>query len=178
MLKFVRERDNVQVLQLIDQPGVFDVRLFTVVRKISNRNIIDIPFGLIKVFVYGICYDPKREFFLIFDSLIKNQVVECIFGHIPEDSPNPIHQAFAGDFFYEFKDKLNSFREVLIRENVGRPACLEEDLNQRLFQKRLERMAVRNSIHTGISIVTVSESEHDVLGGRFEIFELIGEGAV
>ena len=77
-----------------------------------------------------------QKFKLIFDSL-KNEKFTGIF-HLIEEKTNLIHNCYAGDFTYEYRAKLISFRETLIGKGIEHPSGVRETLNRGLFRKRAE----------------------------------------
>lgn len=143
-LKFVRQTDGVAVLQLLDENGLLDMGSETlVVRKIQSKEIQEMPSGIIKMFIYGLSnYITNHEFKLVFNILLQKKI-SAIFSLI-SNKENAIHEAYAGDLFYDYKGKWFSFRELLIREELASPAMKDSTINGVIFNEVAGFLQLKN----------------------------------
>lgn len=173
------------IMHLLDRSGVLDVRQGMIIRKIQKEEIRRIPFGQIKLFIYGIAKFETNELFdHIFKQTLENVEVTSCFSLI-EDKLNLVHQTFAGDLLYEANGKIHSFREILIREQLTIPKQVRSSLNQALFASRMSILTP--SIYTTFSTQTITATPaiasnsgfENVQMIRFEIYiDVLGEGTV
>ncbi|XP_031639137.1 cyclin-dependent kinase 5 homolog [Contarinia nasturtii] len=157
------------------------------VRKIQNDALKNQELGLL-LFIYAVgVYDFDSEFTLIFEEMLKNKNVTAVFNLL-EAKPNKIHECYIGDFLCEFRGKFLSFREILISQKITYPSRVQENLNQKIFQSRAEILAGRNEVNSILtahnkSKVTEPNVPNEpyepiyILGGRFHILEIVGEGS-
>lgn len=90
--------------------------------------------------------------------LIKGSNTKVIFSLL-EQKENKNNECFVGDFFYEFNHKLNSFREVLIRQKIGYPYNVRSTQNRGLFVKILQLIARENKKIQATNFLIPTETE-------------------
>lgn len=170
------------ILHLLDCDGVHDFRKGMVVREIEDQRIIDIEVGQIKMFIHAIAQFPLNELFKeIFRQVLFKQEVTAVFSLI-EDKSELVHETYAGDFIYSFGDKMFSFREILLREQLTSPKQVTGHFNRMLFEKRAAIMAPLSIFTQAVAITDEQPATtqlFELIGGRFKILkELLGEGTV
>lgn len=179
------------VLIYVDVDGLVDFGPNIHVRKLLNETKIrEIP-GQIKFMVYGVgTYEQDHEFDLIFNSL-KNETITGVFALI-EAKANKVLECYAGDLLYDFRQKMISFRETLIRTNITHPSKSRTDLNQRLFWKRAEVFANFNQAIRLLPLISMQNTNltlrqelrtapprsREQLAERYELNIMLGEGNV
>lgn len=167
------------MLQFLDKDGLLHFKPSVHVRKLINAAVINEMPAQIKLMMYGVgVYQQDHEFNLIFEQLVQNKQVTGVFGLI-ETKVNKIHECYAGDLLYDNRgERLESFREILIREHITYPSKVRTDLNQLIFRERAAILCRRNS---GLSIIPENpQQDLGIAGGneRFEFRTVIGEGHV
>lgn len=160
---------KVPVLHRLDGNGVFDFNpSIHRIREIKDTEIKEKTGNDFKLFIYGIHKIWKiRDFKSMFDSLIKDQNCTAIFTLV-EEKDQKCNEAFAGDILYSVNGKFYSFREVLLRNEIARPACVEKPRNKRLFEERAQFLSLRN---LGRSLINISSmvSENTAIESNFTI---------
>lgn len=184
-LKFVRADDQVRVLELIDQSGVYDFDEKVKVRKITDASLRDMAFGMIKLFIYGIRkFRRNHHYNLMFNQLIETQMISAIFCLI-EPKENKVHECYVGDLFYKYNQKTFSFRELLIHQQRRDPIFLQLDINRVLFEKAVKLIASNNMvystlasvIHSPAPILEMKKVQHKI-NASFGLVSRVGEGGV
>lgn len=194
IVKFVRKKDKIPVLQLIDwrkQPMNFCSEMK--VRKIISAQLRDKEPAYFKLMIYGLgTYTFDDEYYLIFDQLFKSQKITGLFTLL-ETKSNIVNECFVGDLFYKIGQKVRSFRELLIHENISYPSRVRTDINQRIFFARTNflsrgQMSLIAPSPSAPGPTAPSPSGYDtqeeygtpiaVIGERVNIYEVLGEGTV
>lgn len=194
VLKFIRRSDEVPVLQFLDINGVMDFKEGVIVRKIRDHSICQMETGIFKMFIYGLhSFTAERDFELMFDQLLKNRKISAVFTLL-DVKDNLVHCCFVGDMFYEFKNKLMSFRELLIREKLSYPSREYTSINRKVFEAIVAFLqpkngftieTIKNATERPSTIKTVnvpSNRDHilefDQQLDEFGLCQIIGEGTV
>lgn len=185
IVKFNRRDNNVPVLQKLDGPGLVDFDPEKIdVRIITNDLIKNLKCGQIKMFVYAVMpYKADEEFMCIFNNMLKNQTVTAVYRLI-EQKQNITHECYAGDFLCEFREKLLSFREVLLQQEITFPSRVIDEINKEILQARTEIFAQKRALQMP-TILSIQPEEIQEGGahpayviGQYNVFEVVGEGSV
>lgn len=183
-IKFIRD-DGVHVLQLLDESGLVNFSInqnnSVQVRKIRDQNIFPKDFGMVKIFIYGLpTLMPNPELELVFKGLLEDKETPAIY-QLVEKKVNRIHECYAGDFFWNFRDQYHSFREKLIELRLSYPSDVKSQINNQLFVEVTMFLATANNRQTVASITpsTISAASRPVqaIDNRFLASTVIGEGA-
>lgn len=183
VVKFIRAKDQIAVLQFIDvreKPMNFCPEMKA--RKIASAQLRDKRPTYFKLMIYGLgTYIFDDEYYLIFNQLFLNQKIKGLFALL-EPKANIVHECFVGDLFYKVGQNVLSFRELLIRENITYPSRVRTDINQSILVARTNFLTRGKITLTAPNQNTNLQNEHDVpivvIGGRVNIHEVLGEGTV
>lgn len=164
-----RKSTGVPVLQLMDIAGLYDFKPTTIIRKIhQNCDMKNVPFGEIKIFLHGVgLYEFNSECQYYFDELLLNVNIKTIFACIGEKTSQ---ECFAGDFLYDVRGKLFSFRDVLIKEGVAMPSNMHRKINLDIYHRKME------ILNQNCQIVPVACHLNDRY--KYKHSDFIGEGTV
>lgn len=184
VVKFVR-KDGVRVIQAIDwreKPINFCPQIHNV-RKIQSDGLRNRTPAYFKLMIYGLgTYMFDDEYYSIFDQLIMNQPVTGIFTLL-EPKPNIVNECYIGDLLYIVKGQSCSFRELLIRLNISYPSRVRTNVNQRILFARTNFLS-RGQVTLTAPSSNASSLQNEfgvpvsVIGGRVNIYEVLGEGSV
>lgn len=190
MLKKFVAAANKGIVHFLDCDGLMDIvkinGKYQNIVRITDKELVDLEFGQIKVMIHGISkYDQSDpEIVHFFNELLKEQYVTTIYVPLCEQF-NRVHEVYVGDFIYTVKEKLFSFREVLLKQQKCEPRRVREAINVLLIRKRLEILHPEHFL----SLKTITDSNdmtnknlsdnHPVLAKRFRLHlnEIVGEGA-
>lgn len=149
-LKFINPK-GVFVLSCLDKDGLINFCPNKMeVKKIIAAELKIFKPSLFKTLIYGLqSYVCDHEFELVFDEQLRGKPVSGIFALI-EQKAGFGTECYAGDFLSRFNHKFQSFRDILIREEISEPSVTYEnsEINQQLFQKTLEFIAKNESNET------------------------------